>query len=39
METVRMVIPATPSYLGVLRLVAAGLAARLSFTIDEIEDL
>lgn len=39
METVRMVIPATPSYLGVLRLVAAGLASRLSFTIDEIEDL
>ena len=34
-----MVIPATPSYLGVLRLVAAGLASRLSFTIDEIEDL
>ncbi len=34
-----MVIPATPSYLQVLRLVAAGLASRLSFTIDEIEDL
>ncbi len=34
-----MVIPANPSHLQVLRLVAAGLAARLSFTIDEIEDL
>ncbi|MFN2587261.1 MAG: hypothetical protein ABR613_03950 [Actinomycetota bacterium] len=34
-----MVIPATPSYLQVLRLVAAGLASRLAFTIDEIEDL
>ena len=34
-----MVIPATPSYLKVLRLVAAGLASRLAFTIDEIEDL
>jgi serine/threonine-protein kinase RsbW len=38
-ETVRMVVPATPSYLQVLRLVAAGLASRLAFTIDEIEDL
>jgi serine/threonine-protein kinase RsbW len=38
-DAVRMVIPATPSYLQVLRLVAAGLASRLSFTIDEIEDL
>ncbi|MDQ3915501.1 MAG: hypothetical protein M3323_09280 [Actinomycetota bacterium] len=34
-----MVIPASPSYLQVLRLVAAGLASRLAFTIDEIEDL
>ncbi len=34
-----MVVPATPSYLQVLRLVAAGLASRLAFTIDEIEDL
>ncbi len=34
-----MVIPAIPSYLQVLRLVAAGLASRLAFTIDEIEDL
>lgn len=39
MATVRMVVPATPSYLQVLRLVAAGLASRLAFTIDEIEDL
>ena len=34
-----MVVPATPSYIRVLRLVAAGLASRLAFTIDEIEDL
>ena len=34
-----MVVPATPSYLQVLRLVAAGLASRLAFAIDEIEDL
>ncbi len=34
-----MVVPATPAYLQVLRLVAAGLASRLAFTIDEIEDL
>ena len=34
-----MIVPASPSYLQVLRLVAAGLASRLAFTIDEIEDL
>ncbi|MDQ3957255.1 MAG: hypothetical protein M3273_02915 [Actinomycetota bacterium] len=39
METVRIRIPASPSYIHVLRLVAAGLASRLGFTIDEIEDL
>lgn len=39
METVRITIPASPQYVQVVRLVAAGLAARLHFTIDEIEDL
>ena len=39
METVWIKIPASPAYLGVVRLVAAGLASRLEFTIDEIEDL
>ncbi len=39
METVSLKIPASPAYLHVVRLIAAGLAARLQFTIDEIEDL
>lgn len=38
-ETVAIEIPASPIYLQVIRLVAAGLATRLKFTIDEIEDL
>ncbi|MDQ4142480.1 MAG: hypothetical protein M3198_01860 [Actinomycetota bacterium] len=39
METVSIKIPASPQFLGVLRLVAAGLAARLKFTLEDIEDL
>ena len=39
MEKVTIKIPASPAYIGVIRLVAAGLATRLRFTIDEIEDL
>ena len=36
-ETIR--IPAQGAYLSVLRTATAGLAARLDFTLDEIEDL
>lgn len=39
MEQVTIKIPASPAFIGVVRLVAAGLATRLRFTIDEIEDL
>ncbi|MGH2754594.1 MAG: anti-sigma regulatory factor [Actinomycetota bacterium] len=39
MDTIRLDIPASPAYLQVVRLIAAGLATRLRFTIDEIEDL
>lgn len=39
MEKVSIKIPASPAYLNVVRLVASGLASRLHFTIDEIEDL
>ncbi len=39
MEVVSIKIPASPEYLGVLRLVAAGLAARLRFTLEDIDDL
>jgi serine/threonine-protein kinase RsbW len=38
-DTVRITIPASPAYVQVVRLVAAGLASRLQFTIDDIEDL
>jgi serine/threonine-protein kinase RsbW len=39
LEKVTIKIPASPAYIGVVRLVAAGLATRLRFTLDEIEDL
>jgi serine/threonine-protein kinase RsbW len=38
-DTVTIRIPASPAYVQVVRLVAAGLASRLQFTIDDIEDL
>lgn len=38
-DVVVLVVPAEGSYLAVLRTATAGLAARLSFTLDEIEDL
>lgn len=36
---VRLVVPASPEYLRLVRLTAAGLASRLGFTFDEVEDL
>lgn len=36
---IEMSVPAGGEYLSVLRTAAAGLAARLNFTLDEIEDL
>lgn len=38
-DTILLSVPADGAYLGVLRTAAAGLAARLHFTLDEIEDL
>jgi hypothetical protein len=38
-DTISLTIPAQPEYLQVVRLIAAGLAARVGFTVDEIEDL
>ena len=38
-DVVTVKIPATGAYLAVLRTATAGLAARLDFTLDEIEDL
>ncbi|MFN2390056.1 MAG: hypothetical protein ABR575_10690 [Actinomycetota bacterium] len=39
MDEVSVKIPASPIYVKVVRLIAAGLASRLTFTIDDIEDL
>jgi serine/threonine-protein kinase RsbW len=39
MDVVNVKIPASPEYLQVVRLIAAGLASRIKFTIDDIEDL
>jgi serine/threonine-protein kinase RsbW len=36
---VRLVVPAAPEYLRLVRLTAAGMASRLRFTFDEVEDL
>ncbi|HVT21745.1 MAG TPA: anti-sigma regulatory factor [Mycobacteriales bacterium] len=38
-DFVAITLPASSAYLTVLRTATAGLAARLDFTIDEIEDL
>lgn len=38
-DVVLLTVPADGAYLGVLRTAAAGLAARLHYTLDEIEDL
>jgi serine/threonine-protein kinase RsbW len=38
-EIIELKVPADPAYLAVIRTAAAGLAARLDLTLDEIEDL
>lgn len=38
-EEVRLAVPALPEYIRLARLTAAGLATRLGFTFDEVEDL
>ncbi len=38
-EEVHLTMPATPQLLRVARLTAAGLAGRLGFSVDEIEDV
>ncbi|HEX2051969.1 MAG TPA: hypothetical protein VHJ34_15230 [Actinomycetota bacterium] len=39
MDVLTITIPASPEYVGVVRLVVSGLASRVGFTIDDIEDL
>lgn len=38
-DVVALTLPADSAYLAVLRTAAAGLASRLNFTLDDIEDL
>jgi serine/threonine-protein kinase RsbW len=38
-DVIELTVPALASYLGVVRTATAGLAARMNFTLDEIEDL
>ena len=38
-DEVRLVVPARPEYLRLARVTAAGLATRLRFSFDEVEDL
>jgi serine/threonine-protein kinase RsbW len=38
-DQVEITLPADPTYLALLRTASAALAARLDFTLDEIEDL
>jgi serine/threonine-protein kinase RsbW len=38
-DRVSVTVPAAPEYIKVVRLIAAGLAARIHFTLEDIDDL
>jgi hypothetical protein len=39
MDEVKLTLPATPEFLRLARVTASGLASRMGFTVDEVEDL
>lgn len=38
-ETIKMEIPANPDYVSIIRLTTSGIANRVGFSIDDIEDM
>ena len=38
-ETIKMEIPASPDYVSILRLTISGIANKIGFSMDEIEDM
>jgi serine/threonine-protein kinase RsbW len=39
MDEVKLTLPSTPDFLRLARVTASGLASRMGFTVDEVEDL
>ncbi|HZN14802.1 MAG TPA: hypothetical protein VFB78_11070 [Acidimicrobiales bacterium] len=39
MDEVKLTLPATPDFLRLARVTASGVASRMGFTVDEVEDL
>jgi len=39
MDEVRLTLPSSPEFLRLARVTASGLASRMGFTVDEVEDL
>ncbi|MGV3487465.1 MAG: anti-sigma B factor RsbW, partial [Tuberibacillus sp.] len=38
-DTINLTIPAKPDYIGVVRLTISGIASRMGFLYDDIEDI
>ena len=39
LDTVSVIVPSKPEYVSVVRLTASGIASRMGFDIDDIEDI